>query len=202
MYTPAHFAETDELAALDRARSVGFGHLVCTSGGALTSIPLPFVIDDGATAVRFHVARANPIWRTAPVSGLLIVAGLDGYVSPSWYPTKADHGKVVPTWNYEVVHLHGHLTLCDQPDWVRTQVGDLTEHNEAEFSSPWAVDDAPDDFVAKQLRAIVGLELEIERIEAKSKLSQNRSEADRAGVAVGLEGVGAQSLATAVEQAN
>ncbi len=186
MYTPPHFAEHDDAVILPLVRDSGFGHLVCLSGDGLVSTPVPFVIDDDLRSVRAHVARANPIWRSAPCPVLLIVAVANAYISPGWYPSKAEHGKVVPTWNYEVVHLHGQLVVHDDPDWLRAQLGALTDHNEAELPAPWAVDDAPADFVAKQAKAIVGLELVVERVEAKRKLSQNRSDADHDGAVAGL----------------
>lgn len=186
MYTPAHFAENDDVKVLELVRSTGFGHLVCQGDGGLTSTPLPFVVDDALGLVRIHLAKANPMWRAAPCPALIIIAVSNAYISPGWYPSKAEHGKVVPTWNYEVVHLHGRLTLHDDPDWLRSQIGELTDHNEAPLPRPWAVEDAPADFIAKQATSIVGLELTVDRVEAKRKLSQNRSEADRSGAMTGL----------------
>lgn len=135
-----------------------------------------------------HVARANAHWRRMVEDGpaLAIVTGPDTYVSPSWYATKAEHGRVVPTWNYSVVHLRGRLRIHDDPDWVRALVTRLTDRHEQSREEPWHVTDAPEDYVAKNLRPIVGVEIVIEQVEAKSKLSQNRSGEDRAGVAAGL----------------
>jgi transcriptional regulator len=135
-----------------------------------------------------HLARANPHWRRV-VDGspaLAIVTGPDTYVSPSWYAAKAEHGKVVPTWNYSVVHLRGRVAVHDDPDWVRGLVTRLTDRHEADRAEPWAVSDAPADYVTKNLRPIVGVELLVESVEAKAKLSQNRSDDDRQGVARGL----------------
>ncbi len=135
-----------------------------------------------------HLARANSHWRRI-VDGspaLAIVTGQDHYVSPSWYAAKAEHGRVVPTWNYSVVHLRGPILVHDDADWVRALVTRLTDRHEQSRAEPWAVTDAPDDYIAKNLRPIVGVELLVERVEAKAKLSQNRSEEDRAGVAVAL----------------
>ena len=115
-----------------------------------------------------------------------VVTGPDAYVSPSWYATKAEHGKVVPTWNYSVVHLRGRIRVHDDPEWVRALVTRLTDRHERERDEPWQVTDAPEDYVVKNLRPIVGVELLVERVEAKAKLSQNRSAEDRAGVAAGL----------------
>ncbi|HSU00954.1 MAG TPA: FMN-binding negative transcriptional regulator [Nocardioides sp.] len=136
-----------------------------------------------------HLARANAHWRRI-VDGspaLAIVTGPDAYVSPSWYATKAEHGKVVPTWNYSVVHLRGRVRVHDDADWVRDLVTRLTDRHEQPRPEPWAVSDAPDDYVTRNLRPIVGVELEVEGVEAKAKLSQNRSDQDRAGVARGLQ---------------
>lgn len=139
-----------------------------------------------------HLARANAHWRRI-VDGspaLAVVTGPDTYVSPSWYATKAEHGKVVPTWNYSVVHLRGRVVVHDDPDWVRDLVTRLTDRHEQVRAEPWAVTDAPADYVEKNLRPIVGVEVVVESVEAKAKLSQNRSDADRAGVAEGLRADG------------
>ncbi len=186
MYIPSHFAEDRNDVVLELVRRRGFGHLVCGGDGGLTSTPVPFLIDDDLSSVRAHVARPNPIWQLAPCRALLIVAVADVYVSPTWYPSKQEHGKVVPTWNYEVVHLHGHLITHDDPAWVRQQINDLTDQNEAVMPEPWEVSDAPAKFIEVQARAIVGIELLVDRVESKRKLSQNRSDSDRAGVIDGL----------------
>jgi transcriptional regulator len=135
-----------------------------------------------------HLARANGHWRRIldGSPALAIVTGPDAYVSPSWYAAKAEHGKVVPTWNYTVVHLRGHVTVHDDAEWVRGLVTRLTDRHEGRRAEPWAVTDAPADYVAKNLRPIVGIEVSISQVEAKAKLSQNRSDEDRAGVAAGL----------------
>jgi transcriptional regulator len=132
----------------------------------------------------------------------VIVRGPDAYVSPGWYASKADHGRVVPTWNYVTAHVYGELVVRDDPVWVEDLVRRLTAKHEASMPHPWHVDDAPPAFVAGQLRAIVGVELRISRVEAKAKLSQNRSEADVAGVVAGLEGRGDHASAAAVRVAN
>ena len=179
----------------DTLRRLAFGHLVTNVPGddhGLSSTPLPFVVDDTLSTVRAHFARANRHWRhTDGREALLIVAGSDAYVSPRWYPSKVEHGTVVPTWNYEVVHLHGTIEIHDDLSWKRHLVSDLTEHNEsrvkdAERSEAWGVSDAPVDFIDQQLRAIVGVQLNVGRIEAKRKLSQNRPIGDRVGVMRGL----------------
>jgi transcriptional regulator len=135
-----------------------------------------------------HLARANGHWRRI-VDGspaLAVVTGADTYVSPSWYASKAEHGRVVPTWNYTVVHLRGRVVVHDDPPWVRALVTRLTDRHEQQRAEPWAVADAPEDYVEKNLRPIMGVEVVVESVEAKAKLSQNRSDEDRAGVAAGL----------------
>ncbi len=134
-----------------------------------------------------HVARANPHWSmSAEGEALVIFQGANAYVSPNLYPSKAEHGRVVPTWNYEAVHVYGQAVWRDDPAWLRWAVSSLTDRFEAGQAQPWSIHDAPDDHVERQLRGIVGIELKISRIEAKRKLSQNRSDADRNAVQVGL----------------
>jgi transcriptional regulator len=142
-----------------------------------------------------HFARANPHWRRidAGSRGLAIVSGPDAYVSPSWYRAKSEHGKVVPTWNYSTVHLSGPVRVIDDTDWLRTLVTRLTERHESGRDDPWAVTDAPDDYIATMLRGIVGVEMVVTMAEGKAKLSQNRSDDDRAGVVAGLRSVGQPS---------
>jgi transcriptional regulator len=187
MYLPRHFTEDSTDAAVAMTRSAGFGHLVVQGADGLASTPLPFLISDDGELVRGHLARPNVIWRSAPCDALLVVPVSDAYITPTWYPTKAEHGKVVPTWNYEVVHLHGRLVAHDDVEWTERMVRDLTVHHEAPLPSPWSVDDAPADYVAQLMRGIVGVALEVTRIEAKRKLSQNKSDGDVAGVIAGLE---------------
>lgn len=150
-----------------------------------------------------HMARANPQWRalSGPTPALLVCGGPQAYISPTWYAAKREHGRVVPTWNYSAVHLTGTAVLHDDPSWVRAAVTALTEHHEGGRPAPWAVADAPAPYLDGQLRAIVGIEVHIERVEGKAKLSQNRSDADRAGVVEGLRGEatpGAQAVADAM----
>ncbi|MCW2749339.1 MAG: transcriptional regulator [Aeromicrobium sp.] len=159
---------------------------------------------DGGTLIA-HMARANSHWRKIEDDEpcLAIVAGPQAYISPNWYATKAEHGRVVPTWNYSAVHLIGTITVHDDPEWVRRAVTDLTERHEQPRPAPWAVTDAPEKYVAGQLKAIVGLEMTVERVDAKAKLSQNRSEADQDGVIVGLRADGTDresGIADAMEQ--
>ena len=157
---------------------------------------------DGGTIIA-HMARANAHWREINDDSrfLAIVAGPQAYISPSWYAAKAEHGRVVPTWNYSAVHLTGTVRVHDDPEWVREAVTRLTDHHEQPREQPWAVTDAPATYVDKNLKAIVGLEMSVERVEAKAKFSQNRSDADRAGVVAGLRAEGGDpAVADAMEQ--
>jgi transcriptional regulator len=148
------------------------------------------------------MARANPHWRQieqgAPV--LLVITGPQAYVSPSWYASKAEHGKVVPTWNYSAVHLTGRAEVREDGEWLRRAVDDLVERHEAHRREPWSSSDAPAKYIAGQLRAIVGVEVHVERVEGKAKLSQNRSDEDRRGVVRGLRGEGSQDAGRVAEQ--
>jgi transcriptional regulator len=191
MYQPPHFRE-DRLEVqhgLIRARPLGM--LVTNGSTGLVANPLPFVLDAAASplgTLKAHLSRANGQWRDADLDQevLTIFQGVDAYVTPSWYETKRETGKVVPTWNYAVVQAYGRLTVIDDPDWLRRQIGELTAAHEASRSEPWTIDDAPAPFIAAQIKGIVGIEIEITRIEGKWKVSQNRSEADRRGVSEGL----------------
>lgn len=182
------------------ARSVGFGHLVVVGSDGIASTPMPFLIDDDATVLRGHLARPNPILAAAPCDALFVIPVSDAYISPGWYPSKAEHGKVVPTWNYEVVHLHGRLAVHDEA-WTERMVRDLTDHHEAGMASPWSVDDAPADHITGLLRAIVGFSMEVTRVVAKRKLGQNKSGEDLHGAIDGLiaaDQLGGQQVADAM----
>lgn len=197
MYVPAHFALTESELAAALARG-GFAHLVTPTAEGLVSTPLPLLYDAERRSLVGHVARNNPHWQAVSTGeSLAIFAGPDAYVSPGYYPSKAEHGRVVPTWNYEVLHVHGPLAAHDDVDWLRALVTRLTETHEAGRTPPWQVGDAPERFVAGQLRAIVGVELRISRAEGKAKYGQNRSDADRAGVVAGWRASGLASEAEA-----
>jgi transcriptional regulator len=189
MYVPAHFA-ADDAAVRDLLTHHGAADLVTPTAAGLLATLLPFVHEPDAGprgALLGHVARNNPHWREPPTGeSLVIVRGPDAYVSPSWYASKAEHGRVVPTWNYVTAHVYGDLVVHDDPAWLDDLVRRLTDRHEAESGEGWSVDDAPAAFVAGQLRAIVGLEVRVTRIEAKLKLSQNRPPADVDGVLAGL----------------
>lgn len=196
MYVPNHFAMTDaEVSAL--LSGAGAVDLVTATPEGLRATTLPVVYRDGA--LRGHIARANDQWRL-PVLGeaMVIARGPDAYVSPSWYASKAEHGRVVPTWNYVTAHVYGRVAFHDSIEWVDRVVRDLTEEHERGRERPWSVDDAPPRFIAGQLRAIVGVELVVSRVEGKRKASQNRPDADRAGVVEGLRSVGAADMAREV----
>jgi transcriptional regulator len=199
MYVPAAFAvpEADVEALLAEH---GAADLVTPTADGLMATFLPFLHE--GTSLLGHVARNNPHWSTpATGSSLVIVRGPDAYITPTWYASKAEHGRVVPTWNYVTVHVHGRLVVHDDVDWLRDLVTRLTVKHEAGSPTPWQVSDAPEKFVAGQLRAIVGLELVIERVEAKAKLSQNRPAADVEGVVRGLTERGDEASAAAVTRA-
>ena len=186
MYNPPHFAESrpEELQRILQAHPLG---VLCTHGPeGLDANHLPFLFDAEAGplgTLRGHVARANPLWRTqAEGSEVLVVfRGAEGYISPSWYPSKHETHRAVPTWNYEVVHAHGTLHIHDDEKFVRGVVARLTRTHEASEPTPWKMGDAPPDFLAQLLAAIVGFEVRITRLEGKRKLSQNRSAADMHG---------------------
>jgi transcriptional regulator len=211
MYIPAHFA-IDAAAVDELLAHHGAADLITLTEDGLLATMLPFAYEPSAGehgTLYGHVARNNDQWRK-PAMGesLAIVRGPDAYVSPSWYAAKAEHGRVVPTWNYLTAHVYGQLIVHDDPAWVEDVVRRLTaKHEAARLASPgqrmpWSVDDAPRKFIEGQLRAIVGLELQITRIEAKAKLSQNRPETDIAGIVGGLSARGDDLMATAVEDAN
>ena len=211
MYIPAHFAAPDDDAVRNLLTAHGAADLVTMTERGLVATLLPFVFvppelcgaDRPHGVLHGHVARNNDQWRLAPTAeALVIVRGPDAYVTPTWYATKAEHGRVVPTWNYVTAHVYGELVVHDDAAWVQKMVRTLTTQHEQNRSAPWSVDDAPARYIQGQLRAIVGLELVITRIEAKFKLSQNRSESDIAGVITGLLDGGQTELAVQVARAS
>lgn len=204
MYVPAHFA-ADQRTVHELLAGHGAADLVTATERGIVATLLPFVYEPGVGehgALHGHVARNNDQWRTPALGeALVIVRGPDAYVSPTWYASKAEHGRVVPTWNYLTAHVYGTLVVHDDPSWVGHLVRRLTARHESGRTPQWSVDDAPARFVDGQLRAIVGVELLISRIEAKAKLSQNRPAADIAGVVAGLEATGDHASADAVRRA-
>ena len=206
MYLPPHFAqpETEELQRLMRAHPLGA--LVTQVDGALDADHLPFELD--ATrgehgVLQAHVARANPLWQrcTSGTPVLVIFRGAEGYISPSWYPSKHETHRQVPTWNYEVVHAHGLLSIHDDERYVRGLVARLTRRHEASEPQPWKMGDAPADYLDVMLRNIVGIEVQITALVGKAKLSQNREARDRLAAADVLETRGRQKLAKSMRSA-
>jgi transcriptional regulator len=204
MYIPEHFA-TDRQAVDALLGGMGGADLITVTDEGMLATFLPLIYDPSVGAqgaLLGHVARNNEQWRRGAVGeALVIVRGVDGYISPSYYASKAEHGRVVPTWNYLTAHVYGELVVHDDVEWLSGLVRRLTERHEAGRERPWSVDDAPAAYFAGQLRAIVGVELRISRIEAKAKLSQNRPSADIDGVVEGLERDGQHAHAEAVREA-
>ena len=193
MYTPAQFKLEDAAEAHALMRAHPFAILVTLAREGLIGTHLPTVlkVDDANPLGRIecHVARPNPQWKTfAEIDALMIFQGPEAYVTPNWYPSKSEHGKVVPTWNYAVVHAYGRPQVMEDATWLRRHVSELTAQQEASEAVPWAVSDAPDSYVAAMLRGIVGFRFGIARLEGKWKMSQNRQAQDRAGVVTGLAG--------------
>ncbi len=191
MYTPKHFEppRIDVVHELMRARPLAT--LVTLSSCGLEANHIPLHLADGPApfgTLRGHVARENPLWRdfAKDVEVLAIFHGPDSYITPSWYATKQETGKVVPTWNYAVVHAYGTLRIIDDATWVHAQLEALTNHNEAGFAQPWSVADAPHEYIEKLLGAIVGFEIVITKLTGKWKVSQNQPAQNQAGVIKGL----------------
>lgn len=208
MFVPPHFEETrvEALAALIGAHP--FGTLVTLGADGLNANHIPFLLDrepaPNGTLIG-HVARTNPVWRDFDpnVPALVVFRGADGYITPSWYPTKQRTGKVVPTWNYAAVHAYGRLRIVEDAARLRAIVERLTARHESARSQPWAVSDAPAEYIDQMLRGIVGVEIPVQRFVGKWKVSQNRDRADRDGVVEGLRERGdpaADELAEYVRQ--
>ena len=195
MFNPTLFKE-DRIPVLhELIRARGFAALVTLGPHGLTADHIPLELDPEPAplgTLRGHVARANPVWQVyrKDVEVLAVFQGPDVYVSPAWYPTKQETGKVVPTWNYAVVHAHGPLRAVDDAEWLRALVTRLTDRHEAGRAQPWHVTDAPADFIDGMLKGIVGLEIPITRLDGKWKMSQNRNAVDRAGVVQALRAAG------------
>lgn len=192
MYVPPAFREDDAVVLFGIMRAVRLATFVTATDEGLLATPLPLFIDpqEGSRGVLYgHLARANGQWKSRPHGdALAIFMGADAYISPSWYAAKEEHGKVVPTWNYEAVHAYGPAEFFEDADRLLAVVRRLTDLHEGERATPWAVSDAPEGFIKAQLKGIVGLRMPITRLEGKRKMSQNRSAADRAGVIEGLRG--------------
>jgi transcriptional regulator len=190
MYIPPVFKDTELASIHETMRSARLASFVTCTASGLVCTPLPLFLDEreGEQGVIYgHLARANTQWTETPIcDALAIFNGPDAYVTPSWYESKKEHGKVVPTWNYAAVHAYGVVEFFEDADRLYEVITRLTDLYERPRAASWAVTDAPADFIKAQLRGIVGLRMPISRIDAKRKMSQNRSEADRAGVAAGL----------------
>lgn len=208
MYEPSHFKVEDRDALHGVIRACPLGQLVTAGAGGLMANPVPFILhpDLGAHGIlRAHLARPNPQWREIGEGAdvLVVFQGVDHYITPSWYASKQEHGKVVPTWNYVTVQAKGRARAIEDMDWLAAQLQSLTDANEGPRAEPWAVSDAPEKFVAAQMRGIVGIEIEITELVGKFKLSQNRQDADKRGVFNGLAAIpesDAQAMAKLVEE--
>lgn len=189
MYVPPHFAVPDaEVDALVARLARRWAGLLVTlePDGTPVATQMPILWDSEKRIVRGHIARANPQWKRGPGKGLIVLVGPEAYVSPGWYASKAEHGKTVPTWNYEAVHFTGHVEWFDDPEQLESVVRDLSAVHEADQPKPWTIEDAPRAYIDALKRGFVGVSMQVERIEAKRKLSQNKSAADFTGVADGL----------------
>ena len=200
MYQPPHFEERRPEVLHDLIRSHPLGLLITQQPGGIATDPVPFLLDADRGphgTLRCHVARANPLWREAraDADSVVVFQGPQAYVSPGWYATKVQTGKVVPTWNYVIVQARGRLKVVDDAAWLRRLVGELTARHEAPQAAPWQVEDAPADYVDALLKAIVGIEIELVGLVGKWKVSQNRPAADRDGVVQGLMAQGSDEAA-------
>jgi transcriptional regulator len=207
MYVPKHFAQNDDERVRRFIAATRVADLVTYGAPGLTASLIPFVHVAGTPhgSLHGHLARGNDQWRNVDTSieALAIFRGPDAYVTPRWYPAKAETGRVVPTWNYAVVHAYGRLVVHDDAAWTHDLVTRLTNEMEAPAAAPWSIDDAPTDYIERNVKAIVGIELQISRIEAKWKLSQNQPEREAAGVLDGLASTdepGAQRVAAMMRE--
>ncbi len=205
MYIPAHFAinSPQDMHAIIRAHPLGALVTMGPEGLDANHIPFEFDAAHGEYGLlTAHVARANPVWQQCKDGAdvLVIFRGNESYISPNWYPSKHETHRQVPTWNYEVVHIHGRLTVMDEAKFVRGVVARLTREHEATEPRPWKMGDSPPDYIDGMLRAIVGIEIEVKRIEGKAKLSQNREVRDRLNAADTLVTRGSESLGRAMRE--
>ena len=191
MYIPKQHQELDVSVLHSLVRSHPLGAWVTLARGELVANHVPFLLDvtrgELGTLVG-HVARANEVWKSlsATAESVVIFQGAQCYITPSWYPSKHEHGQAVPTWNYAVVHAHGIPRVIEDRDWLYAHVNELTDRHEAEQAVPWKVSDAPVEYIDRMLQSIVGIEIPIARLFGKWKVSQNRSESDKLGVVAGL----------------
>lgn len=201
MYRPASFAEDRPDVLVEAMRGIGLATLVTPGpdGLSVTHAPMVATLEDGRVVLETHVARANPHWRATDLGAesVAIFQGPHSYVSPSWYPSKAEHGKVVPTWTYIAVHAHGSLKAVEDAGWLRRHLDALTAMHEAGRETPWAVSDAPEPFVGALSRGIVGLRMVADRVEGAWKINQHKAEPDRDGTRAGLADSGPMGVALA-----
>jgi transcriptional regulator len=205
MYTPKAFEVTDLPLLHAAMKQSDLATLVTTTSQGLVATHLPLLLDESKGEYGMlsgHISRANVQWQETDsnAEALIIFLGLDTYVTPNWYPAKQETGRVVPTWNYAAIHAYGRLSFTEDPEWLRTMVTALTNKHEASFPAPWQVSDAPKAFIDSQLKAIVGFEFEILRLEGKQKFNQNRSAEDRLGVIEGLRETGKTQVAALMEK--
>ncbi|MFZ9315305.1 MAG: FMN-binding negative transcriptional regulator [Burkholderiaceae bacterium] len=200
MYIPDHFAIRDPAEAYRIIEAHPLGVLVTSTSAGLDANHLPFELNADRGVLTAHVARANPVWQQCGegIDALVIFRGEESYISPNWYPSKQESHRQVPTWNYQVVHVHGRLTVQDREKFVRGVVARLTRKHEASEPKPWKMGDSSPDFIEEMLKAIVGIEVTIARIEGKAKLSQNREARDRVNAAAVLAEKGDGALAEAM----
>jgi len=199
MYIPRHFSVEDP-AAEQFLEDLKSGHLVTNTAQGMLATMIPVTFDKSLRSIFGHVARGNSQWsEKTNQEALFISSTVDAYISPGWYASKQEHGKVVPTWDYMLAHVYGELIIHDDIDWLRIAVSDLTDAFEAGREKPWKLNDAPDDYVAGQLRAIVGVELKVSRLEVSFKMSQNKTKEDLDGVIAGLRKDSADEVADKVE---
>jgi len=207
MYQPPQFREDRKEVMHELMRLHPFATLISIKDGDICADHLPLLVHSEVPKygiVRGHIAKGNTLWgsRTGATSALAIFQGPQAYITPSWYPSKKEHGKVVPTWNYAVVHARGEMRFIDDRDWLAAHLIELVERHERHRPAPWKISDAPEDYIERQLKGIVGLELEVTSLEGKWKVSQNKDATDRKGVQHGLllePGKDAAAIAKLVE---
>ena len=192
MYVPQHFSESDTSKLQQTIREYGLGLLIVADSAGIDANHVPFYLKceqgNELGTLQCHVARSNPVWQRllAGASALVVFQGPDAYVSPSWYPSKAENGRAVPTWNYLAVHAEGCVRVIEDAGWLKQHVRNLTDQHESGRPKPWSVDDAPTDYTERMLQAVVGLEISIQKLTGKLKASQNQPERNKAGVIAGL----------------
>jgi transcriptional regulator len=192
MYVPQHFSESDTNKLQQTIREIGLGLLIVADNAGIDANHVPFHLccDPGSElgTLQCHVARSNPVWQRllAGASARVVFQGPDAYVSPSWYPGKAENGRAVPTWNYLAVHAEGSVRVIEDAGWLKQHVRNLTDQHESGRLKPWSVDDAPTDYIERMIQAVVGLEISIQALTGKLKASQNQPERNKAGVIAGL----------------